>query len=145
MYCQPVPPGVRRTKILATVGPATASPAILAAMLRAGADGFRLNFSHGTDADHLDSLRRVHAAARRAGREIAIVADVQGPKIRIGALREPAVTLADGASWTLDERREPGDATRVPVHVPGLRTAARPGDPVPVSYTHLTLPTTERV
>ena len=121
---------VRRTKILATIGPATDLPERLTSMLRAGADAFRLNLSHGTDAEHRATLRRMHAAARSVGRDVAIVADVQGPKIRIGDLAAPSVELRPGQAWRLDRDPTPGDTRRVRVELPSFRQAARPGDPI---------------
>ncbi|HXW67388.1 MAG TPA: pyruvate kinase [Thermoplasmata archaeon] len=121
---------MRKTKILATVGPASDRPARLRELLRAGTDGFRLNFSHGTDAEHRATLRRMREAARQAGRDVAIVADVQGPKIRIGALAAPAISLEPGQSLRLDADSRPGDGRRVGVQLPSFVRAARPGDPV---------------
>jgi len=121
---------MRRTKILATVGPATSTVALQVELIRAGADAFRLNFSHGTDEEHRTTLRRLRAAERQSGREVAIVADVQGPKLRIGDLLGGSVTLARGHRWTLDRSRAPGDVDRVGVELPSFATAARPGDPV---------------
>ncbi len=130
---------MRRTKILATVGPASDRPERLRALLEAGTDAFRLNFSHGSDDEHRTILRRVRAAAGRAGREVAIVGDVQGPKIRIGELVGGSALLAPGAEWTLDDRAEPGDAHRVGVELPSFAGSARPGDPVLLGDGSLTL------
>jgi len=121
---------MRRTKVLATVGPATDSVDGMVALLRAGADAFRLNFSHGTDAEHRRTLQRLHAAARAAGRECAIVADVQGPKLRIGDLTGNGVTLSTGQTWTLDHDPRPGDGRRVGIEIPALERVAGRGDPV---------------
>ncbi len=121
---------MRRTKILATIGPATDRPDRLRALLRAGTDAFRLNFSHGSDAEHRASLRRMRQAAAYVGRDVAIVADVQGPKLRIGAIGAPTLDLASGQTWRLDREPTPGDATRVGVELPSFADAARPGDPV---------------
>jgi pyruvate kinase len=121
---------VRRTKILATVGPATDTPGRLIDLLRAGTDAFRLNFSHGSDAEHAATLRRMHGAARAVGRDIAIVADVQGPKIRIGELATPTVELQSGQSWRLDRSSVPGNAERAGLELPSFSEAARAGDPI---------------
>jgi pyruvate kinase len=121
---------MRRTKILATVGPATDRADRLSALLGAGADAFRLNFSHGTDGEHRATLDRIHRAVAASETDVAIVADVQGPKLRIGALGSAAVHLAPGQPWTLDRRSEPGDGRRVGVELPSFPAAARPGDPV---------------
>ena len=75
----------RATKIVATLGPACADPAVLSRMLAAGVDVVRLNFSHGQASDHVDRATLVRSAAKALGREVAIMADLQGPKIRIGA------------------------------------------------------------
>jgi pyruvate kinase len=121
---------VRRTKIVATVGPATDRRDRLAALLGAGVDAFRLNFSHGSDAEHRGTLRRLHAAARAAHRDVAILADVQGPKIRLGDLATTTVQLVAGQRWRLDRSPAPGDAKRVGVELPSFARAARAGDPI---------------
>jgi len=121
---------MRQTKILVTVGPASDRPDRLIALLRAGADAFRLNFSHGSESEHRATLRRLHSAAQRLGREIAIVADLQGPKIRLGEIGNPPLTLTDGQRWTLDRDPAPGDVRRVGVELSSLARAARRGDPV---------------
>jgi len=121
---------MRRTKILVTVGPATDSTDGMVKLLRSGADAFRLNFSHGSDEEHRALLERMHAAARIARREPAIVADVQGPKLRIGDLSGHGTNLSAGQKWTLDHDPRPGDDRRVGIEVPALERAAEPGDPV---------------
>ena len=77
---------MRHTKIIATVGPASADSAVLDALIAAGVDVFRLNFSHGTQAEHAAAFDRIRAAAARAGRHVAILQDLSGPKIRTGRL-----------------------------------------------------------
>jgi pyruvate kinase len=121
---------VRRTKILATVGPASRSSDRLSTLLEAGVDAFRLNLSHGASDDHRADLRTIHAAVRRSGRDVPIVADVPGPKIRIGELSTPPLKLVAGQRWTLDATPEPGDRERVGVELPSFSQAAKPGDPV---------------
>ena len=121
---------MRRTKILATVGPASDSPGRLVALIEAGVDGFRLNLSHGTPSEHRSMLRRIHAAAERAGQEVSVVADVPGPKIRIGDLAISPITLRTGQRWVLDHDPRPGDGTRVRAELPSFSRAARRGDPV---------------
>ena len=74
----------RATKIVATLGPASSSPEVLERMMRAGVDVVRLNFSHGKAQDHIDRATLVREVAARAGKEVAIMADLQGPKIRVG-------------------------------------------------------------
>jgi pyruvate kinase len=130
---------MRRTKILATVGPSTSRPERLSALIAAGADAVRLNFSHGDDREHRVLLRRIHGAARRTGHEIAIVGDVQGPKIRIGAIAGGSVRLEAGREWTLDDDPNPGGAQRVGVEIPSMGESARPGDPVLLGDGNVTL------
>ncbi|WP_256121799.1 pyruvate kinase, partial [Burkholderia sp. A2] len=84
----------RATKIVATIGPASSSPEILLQMMQAGLDVVRLNFSHGTADDHRQRAEMVREAARKVGREIAIMADLQGPKIRVGKFENGKTTLA---------------------------------------------------
>ena len=81
----------RRTKIVATIGPASADEDVLATLIEAGMDGARLNFSHGTHADHGERARRIRAAQDAAGRPLALIADLQGPKVRVGDLDQPVV------------------------------------------------------
>ncbi|MEK9157294.1 MAG: pyruvate kinase, partial [Patescibacteria group bacterium] len=75
-----------RTRIVCTIGPASSSPILLARMMRAGMDVARLNFSHGTHEEHAALFRSVHAAARKIGKTVAILQDLQGPKIRVGTI-----------------------------------------------------------
>jgi len=93
---------LRRTKIVATLGPATDDAAVLTEMVRAGVDVVRLNFSHGAVADHARRVQLVRAAAEQAGRYVGILGDLQGPKIRIDRFMAGKVNLADGADFTLD-------------------------------------------
>ena len=83
----------RRTKIVATIGPASREPETLARMVEAGMDVARLNFSHGDRDLHAENAERVRAAASRAGRQVAILQDLPGPKLRIGRLRDDIVEL----------------------------------------------------
>ena len=121
---------MRRTKILATVGPATDRADRLLKLLEAGTDGFRINVSHGTSEEHRATLRRLHQACRRARREVSLVVDVQGPKLRIGEIAGGSVRLSRGQHWTLDRTPLPGDENRTFVQIPSFGRAARPGDPV---------------
>jgi pyruvate kinase len=93
---------LRRTKIVATLGPATDDPRVLTEMVRAGVDVVRLNFSHGAVADHARRLELVRAAALAAGRYVGVLGDLQGPKIRIDRFVDGKIHLADGAEFTLD-------------------------------------------
>ncbi len=121
---------MRRTKILATVGPSTDVPGRLVALIKAGADALRLNFSHGSDDDHRASLERMHQAARQAGREVAIVADVPGPKMRIRTLAAGELHLRTAQRWTFDTDPGPGDERRVGLEVPSFRSLAKVHDPI---------------
>jgi len=93
---------VRRTKIVATLGPATDDPKVLTDMVRAGVDVVRLNFSHGAVADHARRLDLVRSAAKAVGRYVGVLGDLQGPKIRIDRFVAGKVQLADGADFVLD-------------------------------------------
>ena len=103
---------LRSTKIVATLGPASSDPAILERMVRAGVDVVRLNFSHGTAEDHLARAALVKEIARKTGRTVAIMCDLQGPKIRVGKFKDGRVTLAKGQTFVLDAGCELGDETR---------------------------------
>lgn len=120
---------MRRTKILATVGPATRTSSAIAAALSAGADAFRINLAHGTSADHAEAVRRIRREASRLGREVGVVADVPGPKVRLGTLAPSPLVLRTGQRWTLDRDPTPGDSARVGVELPTLTGVARAGDP----------------
>jgi len=116
----------RSTKIVATLGPASNTPQILEEMIRAGVNVVRLNFSHGTAQDHIDRALMVREAAKRAGREVAIMADLQGPKIRVGKFAQGKVMLESGKPFVLDaSRTEMGD-----IHGVGLDYKELPRDVV---------------
>ena len=119
----------RATKIVATLGPASSDPALLEKMIASGLNVVRLNFSHGKAQDHIDRAEMVRAAAQRAGREVAIMADLQGPKIRVGKFAEGKVMLEDGAAFVLDaSRAELGDINGVGLDYKELPRDVRPGD-----------------
>ena len=119
----------RATKIVATLGPASSDPALLEQMIRAGVDVVRLNFSHGKAQDHIDRARLVREAALRAGREVAIMADLQGPKIRVGKFVGGRVMLEAGQKFVLDaERSEMGDKNGVGLDYKELQRDVRAGD-----------------
>ena len=86
----------RATKIVATLGPASSSAEVLERMIRAGVDVMRLNFSHGTAQDHIDRASLVREVAAKVGKEVAIMADLQGPKIRVGKITDGKTTLVAG-------------------------------------------------
>ncbi len=119
----------RATKIVATLGPASSTPEILEAMMRAGVNVVRLNFSHGSAQDHTDRANMVRDAAKRAGTEVAIMADLQGPKIRVGKFAAGKVMLENGAAFVLDAARtEPGDLDGVGLDYKELPRDVKPGD-----------------
>ena len=119
----------RATKIVATLGPASSDPALLEAMIRAGVNVVRLNFSHGKAQDHVDRARLVREASQRAGREVAIMADLQGPKIRVGKFAEGKVMLEPGQAFVLDaSRTEPGDIHGVGLDYKELPRDVKAGD-----------------
>jgi pyruvate kinase len=119
----------RATKIVATLGPASSDPDLLEQMIRAGVNVVRLNFSHGTAQDHINRAQLVREAAQRAGREVAIMADLQGPKIRVGKFAEGKVMLVAGASFVLDAARtELGDVDAVGLDYKSLPREVKAGD-----------------
>ena len=119
----------RATKIVATLGPASSDPSILEALIREGVDVVRLNFSHGTAQDHIDRATMVREVAKRAGREVAIMADLQGPKIRVGKFAEGKVILEQGQAFVLDAARtEPGDVNAVGLDYKSLPQEVKAGD-----------------
>ncbi|ASU83498.1 pyruvate kinase [Nocardiopsis gilva YIM 90087] len=120
----------RRAKIVATLGPATSSPETLRALVDAGLDVARLNLSHGTYEDHRNNYENVRAAAEAAGRSVGILADLQGPKIRVGTFADGPVELAPGDEFTVTIDDVPGDARRVSTTYKGLPSDVRPGDRV---------------
>jgi pyruvate kinase len=117
------------TKIVATLGPASSDVDLLEQMIRAGVSVVRLNFSHGKPQDHVDRASLVREAARRAGREVAIMADLQGPKIRVGKFAEGKVMLVPGERFVLDaSRTEPGDVHGVGLDYKELPRDVKAGD-----------------
>jgi pyruvate kinase len=119
----------RATKIVATLGPASNTPEMLEAMIQAGVNVVRMNFSHGKAQDHIDRAEMVRAAARRVGREVGIMADLQGPKIRVGKFADGKVMLEPGQPFVLDAARtEPGDLGGVGLDYKELPRDVRAGD-----------------
>ena len=119
----------RATKIVATLGPASSDPAVLERLLRAGVDVVRLNFSHGTAQDHRDRAALVRETAQRVAKPVALMADLQGPKIRVGKFVAGSVTLVNGAPFVLDASRdEPGDIQAVGLDYKELPRDVKPGD-----------------
>jgi len=124
-------PAARRTKIVATIGPATDDPETLVRLVDAGLDVARLNFAHGTPESQAETAARIRAASERAGRRVAILQDLPGPKLRIGPLRDGFAELFAGSAVTLVCGEEfDGDHERMSVTWPGLYEAVEPGDEI---------------
>jgi pyruvate kinase len=117
----------RHGKIIATLGPASSDRATIAALFEAGADVFRLNFSHGSHTDHQARYDTIRAVEREAGRPIAVLLDLQGPKLRVGRFADGPVTLTEGARFRLDLDATPGDSTRAPLPHPEIFAALQVG------------------
>jgi pyruvate kinase len=118
----------RRTKIVATLGPASSDPANLESLLRAGVNVVRLNMSHGTHDTHRAAYETVRAVAERLGLHVAVLADLCGPKIRVGKFPDGKVTLVPGATVTITTREVPGTAELIPSEYDDLHKDVHPGD-----------------
>jgi pyruvate kinase len=119
-----------KTKIVATIGPASESMEVMEEMIRAGMNIARLNFSHGDFDGHTRVIERLRRAAKRTGRRVAILADLPGPKIRIGSFAKEPIHLKSGDAFTLTTKETTGDEGRVSVTFERLPKAVRPGDTV---------------
>ncbi len=117
----------RRTKIVATLGPASSSPDVMGRLFQAGADVFRLNFSHGSHDDHVARIAAIRELEERTRRPIGILADVQGPKLRVGRFGGGRVHLQTGGDFRLDLNPTPGNARRVQLPHPEIISAASIG------------------
>ncbi len=118
---------LRRVKILATLGPASADRAMLARLFQAGADVFRINMSHATHDAMRERIRMIRSLESEFGRPIGILVDLQGPKLRVGQFAEGGVTLTRGARFVLDADPAPGNDERVHLPHPEILQALRPG------------------
>jgi pyruvate kinase len=124
---------MRRTKIVATVGPASRSPEVLRELIVAGVDVFRLNFAHGTPEEHAEVIGRIRSVSEMLDREVGILGDLPGPKLRLGELEDDVAVLHSGSTVVM--RGEPdggqsGNAELLPVQWSGFAKAVREGDPV---------------
>ena len=119
---------LKRTKIIATIGPASSSPAVIARLIRAGMDAARLNFSHGDREDHVRRIRLIRRESSKAEKQIAIIQDLQGPKLRVGAMQNDAVTLKRGNVMTVTTRKMTGTAGLISVTYPRLTKDLKAGD-----------------
>jgi pyruvate kinase len=117
-----------KTKIVCTIGPASDSPEVLEGMMRAGMNVARLNFSHGDFESHADTIQKIRAASKAAKRRVAIMADLPGPKMRIGELEEEPIELELDDPFTLTTEDIIGNQTRVSVSFPRLPKAVKPKD-----------------
>ena len=121
---------IKRTKILATLGPATNSPEKIKALIEAGANGFRLNFSHGSYEERLDQIKWIRDASRKIGRPVAILQDLQGPKIRLGALKDNHFDVKAGSEIVLDHAIQEHDGSaNLPIQY-NLADKVKVGEPV---------------
>lgn len=117
-----------KTRIVATIGPASEAPQTLRAMILAGLNVARLNFSHGSEDYHRDLIQTIRTVSAETGRRVAIMGDLPGPKMRIGDLLEEPIELQRDHTITLTTREIKGNAERISVSFPGLPAAVRPGD-----------------
>ena len=121
---------IKRTKILATLGPATNSPEKIKALIEAGANGFRLNFSHGSYEERLDQIKWIRDASRQIGRPVAILQDLQGPKIRLGVLKDNHFDVKVGSEIVLDHAIQEHDGSaNLPIQY-NLADKVKVGEPV---------------
>src|SRR6188474_3844588 len=116
----------RFTKVVATLGPATSSPERLKELFEAGADVFRLNFSHGTHDDHRQRVEQLRALEKEYKHPIAILIDLQGPKLRLGTFAKGPMELKKGQKLRFDMEEAPGTPKRVPLPHPEIFKAAKP-------------------
>ncbi len=116
------------TKIVCTIGPTSREPETLASLMRAGMDVARLNFSHGDPATHLENIQRIRAVAEQVGKPVAILGDLQGPKLRVGTMQDGGVLLTTGETLILTTDHIVGAAGRVPVQFERLPEVVEPED-----------------
>jgi pyruvate kinase len=117
-----------KTKIVATIGPASESPEMLERLIRAGVNIARLNFSHGDFAGHAERIARIRAAEKATGRRVAIMADLPGPKMRVGKIEPEPIQLLSGETFTLTSEDIVGNARRVSTTFDRLPVVVKPGD-----------------
>jgi pyruvate kinase len=133
---------LHKTKVVATIGPASSSCTILEKMIHAGMDVARLNFSHGDFVDHRRAIEHIRAASQAVGRRVAIMADLSGPKIRIGALAGESIELKAGDTFTLTTDTLVGDHKRVSVSFARLPDVVKRGDLVSLNDGYIQLEVT---
>jgi pyruvate kinase len=129
----------RRIKILATLGPASSSEEMIEKLYKAGADVFRINMSHSSHELMRDLVKRIRAVETRMERPIGILADLQGPKLRVGKFADTALELEPGQTFTLDDDETPGDKSRVHLPHPEILESVQPGHRLLIDDGRLTL------
>jgi pyruvate kinase len=135
---------MRRAKIVCTLGPASNTPEKIGELIEAGMDVVRLNFSHGSHADHAKVLQTVRAESDKRGRSVGILLDIQGPKIRVGRFADGQIELVPGATFTITTDKDVvGDLHRVSTTYAGLPRDVKAGDQVLLDDGYLTLAVTE--
>lgn len=117
-----------RTKIIATIGPSTATKEKLEQLINAGADAFRFNFSHGTHSEHKERFKLVRQISKQKGIRVTVLADLQGPKLRVGVFKNNEIILKKGQKFTLDMKKELGSQERVTLPHPEIFKALKPKD-----------------
>ena len=132
---------LRKTKIICTLGPAVDNPETMQKLIRNGMNAARFNFSHGSHAEQLARLTMFKKVRDTLGAPVATILDTKGPEIRIRTFADGPINLAQGQSFTLTTDDVPGDEHQVSVTYENLHNEVGPGCRIPVSYTHLTLPT----
>jgi pyruvate kinase len=134
----------RRTKIVATIGPASGSPAMLRRLIAGGLDVARINFSHGEAAEHVATMRRIRKIAASCGKTVAILADLCGPKIRVGEMRDGGVTLAEGGTVAITVKPVVGTERLIPSQYRRLAVEASVGDVILLDDGNLELKVTAK-
>ncbi len=122
-----ITPRSRKVRVLATLGPASSTPEMIAKLFEAGADAFRINMSHGDQASKVGVIKAIRAMEKVYHRPTTILADLQGPKLRVGKFADGRVELAHGSTFVLDRDPTPGDATRVELPHREIFEAIEPG------------------
>ena len=125
---------LKKTKIVCTQGPATERPGVIDALIEKGMNCARFNFSHGDHEEHLNRIKMVREAAKRAGKVVSLVLDTKGPEMRLGEFKNGSVMLKKGSQFVLTYDDVPGDETHVSVNHKLLYTEVKPGDTLLLSY-----------
>jgi pyruvate kinase len=120
-------PRGRKVKILATLGPASRSPEMIEKLLRAGADAFRVNMSHGDHETHAQTIAAIREVEKSLGRPVAVLCDLQGPKLRVGVFKDGKAVIRHSSHFTFDRDPAPGDGNRVCLPHPELFGILRKG------------------